>query len=171
MTARRKIADLMLIAGVGLGLALAAPLVATGAPVVPVSGTCGTAAFPLTGLKFVTFASISATTSTNFVAVPATGISFVQARAGCVIVAFSAEAYAAPAGGFVQVQALLDNEKLCGPNAVILTSSDVSETRAMNFVCKGVAAGNHTIKMQYRATGAGSTALIGGRTITVHFMP
>jgi len=143
MFATRSVTTLTLLAGVALSL-FAMPLDTGAVTLPPVSGACGTAANPLTGLKFITSTTEAQTSSDSYVNMPETSVRFTQARTGCVVVSFAGEAGSAAATAGVQVPAVLDGATVCEPPGLVLAINPAGEfipTHAMNFICKGVAAG------------------------------
>jgi len=108
------------------------------------------------------------TTSTTFVNVTDSKLAFVQAKPGCVIVAFSAAALT-QTGEKMRVQALLD-KTVCAPSDHLLlgTNNEVASV-AMNFLCPDVSAGRHTVQMQVRSNG-GQSVVLDNRTTLLMFL-
>jgi hypothetical protein len=170
MFSARSLTAATLLAVAGLALT---PSTRFAAAATVESGACGTKAAPLNGIKFIDATAMVSTASLgNFITVASTPVSFTQAKAGCVIVQFSAEALGSVEAPNVQVQALLD-ATACGPGPTVIggyVSSGFMVAGSMTFICKAVAAGPHTIRIQYRGIGAMGTVFIGARSTTVQYM-
>jgi hypothetical protein len=97
-------------------------------------------------------------------------VSFLQIQAGCVTVAFSAEAYAA-ASNAIQIRAILDDNAVGLPAEVSLIGMGSANraTHGMNFVFTGVVPGRHTLRMQLASTGANPVSLY-TRSIIVSYV-
>jgi hypothetical protein len=133
----------------------------------PVSGGCAPNA-----LKYKVSRRPISTTETSFVTVSETDIHFTQAGPGssCVIVSFSAEAKAA-ADTIMVVETRLDGTA-CLPSGNYFVQSTATEAgiadHAMNYVCRNVAPGNHTVVMKYLSNVGGAVNL-DFRTTIVHY--
>ena len=99
------------------------------------------------------------TNSTSFVNVPNGGVSFTQGGTGssCVIVTFTAEAFAG-FSGLLQIRARLDNSSIAAPGIVQLSGDDDEDgdgdwarAHAFTFIFPSVAPGAHTVHMQFRS--------------------
>ena len=114
--------------------------------------------------------------SATFADIVESGIRFTQGgtRAACIVVAFTAEAYAG-AGGTILINAVLDGTTVCEPSgnyflATVNTPGLVQpSSHAMNFVCTGVSPGSHTIKMQMASAGGCCQVTLYARTVVVHY--
>ena len=97
-------------------------------------------------------------------------VSYTTRKAGCVIVTLSG-AVTAP-NEFMFVRAWLDGKTICTPsdnqnNAIFAADTGaVQEPRAMTYVCTGVAAGSHSLQMQYESYVGGPVTFY-GHTLTV----
>ena len=172
MVATRPVTMLALLAGAALSLFAMLPH-AQADP--PVAGTCGTAANPLTGMKFITSTFLSTTDSGDYANFAEAGVKFTQARTGCVVVSFSAQAYVSnQSGAGIQVRAVLDGTTVCEPPGVSFGGFKPDghvPASAMSFVCKGITAGEHTLRMQFRLVGLfPATGHVHTRTTIVQFM-
>ncbi len=141
---------------------------AAAAPLVNVA--CGTTG---SNAKVYT-AMVQNSGSSSFVDVIGTNVTFKQGGTtnGCVIVTFAAEAMVSTSAQMI-VRALLETDAVCGPADVSFVPSSLQPAglgaRSMTFVCTNVAPGNHTVRMQFRFTGAGSVQL-GARTTVVQYL-
>lgn len=113
------------------------------------------------------------TTSTVFVNIPNTAVSFTQSVAGCVIVRYTAETYS-PSNAGIDVRARLDGVTTGAPGFVLWTSDHDEDADgqgfsvyAFDFVFPSVAAGGHTVRMQWRSTSGFATARMFFRALTV----
>ena len=159
------------IKSAGSLLACAALLVAAASPAMaevrqhetkqPLSPNISTGSCLLTGMKYSVSTDLQKTASRAYRDVTGTSVSFTQSQAGCVEVDFSAEAAATPNELLVS-QVVLDGSTACLPADSIFASdspsSDLS-AHAMNYICPGVTAGNHAIKVQFRSRFGGQVAL------------
>ena len=135
-----------------------------------VSGSCA----GMTETEFKSDSSVDSTTSSgSFVNVPNATISFNQAVAGCVIVTFSSETYA-EFSRLLYVRARLDGATTAAPGGVQFSGDDDEDgdgrwarSRAYTFIFPSVAAGNHTVTMQFRSLSFGKTVHIGKHTTIV----
>jgi hypothetical protein len=137
-----------------------------------VKGRCGAlnVDFAASDLMF------STTSSTTYVNIPDTQITFVQSKPGCVIVHYSAFVYAASAGAaLMYVRPLLDNAVTAVPAETQFAGDDDEDndgrwarSHAMNFVFPNVPAGAHRLTMQWRSNVAGQTISTHRRTTLVH---
>lgn len=100
-------------------------------------------------------------------------LNFTTAATGCVIVTFSALGSTTSNGGFnlLHVRTLLDVNSLCMPanaNDVFLSASPpgISSNNSIVRVCKNIAAGSHSVRVQYRS-GDGDLVAIGSHVLTV----
>jgi hypothetical protein len=152
-------------------LAGAALLVTAGSPAMaevrqheskqPLSPSISTGACLLTGMKYSVSTDLQKTGSRQFRDVTGTAISFTQSQTNCVEVDFSAEAAATP-NELLVTEVVLDGSTACLPADNIFASDSPSgdlAAHAMNFICPGVTAGNHAIKVQFRSRFGGQVAL------------
>jgi hypothetical protein len=120
-----------------------------------------TGACVLTGMKYSVSTDLLKTASRTYRDVTGTSVSFAQSKAGCVEADFSAEAATTP-NEFLVTQAVLDGSTVCLPADNVFASDSPSSdlaAHAMNYICPNVAAGNHTIKVQFRSRFGGQVAL------------
>ena len=153
-----------LLAGAALLLAVASPAMAEVRQherKQPLSPNISTGSCLLTGMKYSVSTDLQKTGSRQFRDVTGTSISFTQSQPGCVEVDFSAEAAATP-NELLVTEVVLDGSVACLPADNILASdspsSDLS-SQAMNYICPGVTAGSHAIKVQFRSRFGGQVAL------------
>jgi len=114
------------------------------------------------------------TTSLSFVDVPDMSVDFVaKGNDGCALVEYSASTFA-DAGNVVYVRALLDGTTVCAPDALQLSGDDDengdgkwSRSHAFNFVCTGLIAGDHNIKIQWMGF-TGGVIYVHQRSLFVH---
>lgn len=153
-----------LIAGAALLIATALPAAAEvrqHESKQPLSPNISTGACLLTGMKYSVSTDLQKTGSRTFRDVTGTSISFTQSQAGCVEVDFTAEAAATP-NELLVTEAVLDGTTACLPADNIFASDSPSSdlaAHAMNYICPGVTAGSHAIKVQFRSRFGGQVAL------------
>src|SRR4051794_2471887 len=113
----------------------------------------------------------STTTSSGFVNVPETVVSFTQggASASCVIVRFTTTTYSQFAIDGLAIRARLDNTTvgLPGDLAVRSESDMFGYPRTLEFLFPNVSPGAHTIRMQF-SNSKGNTSHIAERVTIVH---
>ena len=134
------------------------------------SGSCD----GLTATKFKSDTDANDSTSSgDFVTVHGTSIDFNQSAAGCVIVTFSSESYA-EFNRLVYVRARLDGAATAAPGAVQFSGDDDedgdgrwSRSRSYTFIFPTVAAGNHTVTMQFRSLSFGKSVHLGKHTTVI----
>lgn len=111
------------------------------------------------------------TTSTTWVNLTDGLISYSTRRAGCALVTLSG---ASSAGGdFLLVQALLDGTTVCAPSGninsqIFASGSTEDEAHSMTYLCTNVAAGSHTLQMQYESYAGGSVTFSGHTLVVAH---
>jgi hypothetical protein len=114
----------------------------------------------VTGNCVITGAVYRAATNTELVGdtqpftdIPGASVQFVQRSSGCVIVTFSAESFAPDAVSML-IRPLLDSTGRSVPLDVQFAANDPNlyTTRTAVFIFRNVAAGTHTIRMQFRAS-------------------
>ena len=135
-----------------------------------VSGNCD----GLTATKFKTDTDANDSTSSgNFVTVHGTSTAFNQSLAGCVIVTFSSESYA-EFNRLLYVRARLDGATTAAPGAVQFSGDDDEDgdgrwarSRSYTIIFPTVAAGNHTVTMQFRSLSFGTSVHLGKHTTVV----
>jgi hypothetical protein len=97
----------------------------------------------------------SPTSSTSFINIPETTISFTQggAAASCVLVRFSASTFGANGIDVIDVRAFLDNATAALPASIgVRGESDVTGyPRSFEFVFPSVAPGSHVLRMQFKS--------------------
>jgi hypothetical protein len=141
------------------------------------SAHAANAAGHCTGMTVTDFVSSDADDSTNlmtFVNVADGHLNFSTSGTGCVMITFSGEAIVYPPGGgleYMRVRTLLDGSSLCVPalTADIFWASGDPSPRTANsitHICKNVAAGNHTVQVQY-SSGYGNYVEIIGHVLTI----
>lgn len=108
------------------------------------------------------------TSSVSLVDVHGLSASINQGSTNCVLIAFTAQAFTVPNDGLF-VQAVVDGT-VCPPGATLLVRNapDIG-SYAMNFVCPGIAAGRHTVKIQFSSNNGGAATLI-NRTMFVQYV-
>lgn len=134
------------------------------------SGSCD----GLTATKFKSDTDVDDSTSSGeFVTVHGTSIAFNQSLTGCVIVTFSSESYA-EFNRLLYVRARLDGATTAAPGAVQFSGDDDEDrdgrwarSQSFTFVFPSVAAGNHTVTMQFRSLTFGSWVHLGKHTTVV----
>jgi hypothetical protein len=102
------------------------------------------------------------TSSSTFVPVVGSGFGFKTARNGCVLVTFSAQAFA-PIDRLIWVRAVLDGvtEAVDGQVAFVAESHNFATTHSYTFLFPLVAAGaGHSVALQWRSQVAGQTVII-----------
>ena len=127
----------------------------------PLTPGISTGSCVLTGMNYSVSTDLQKTGSRAFRDVTGTSVSFTQSQAGCVEVDFSAEAATTP-NELMITQVVLDGSTLCIPADNIFASDSPSSdlaSHAMNYVCPGVTAGNHAIKVQFRSRFGGQVAI------------
>jgi hypothetical protein len=131
---------------------------------VPVSsGACNT---PKT--KYIVSETSQSITSISFVRVTETTITFATSVAGCAKITFSSEAFTSVDNEVLEIRAMLDGGGLCRPATSLFHSGSGPSANAMTFYCKGVAAGNHSVRIEFRTIG-GNQVTLGFRTTAVSF--
>lgn len=116
------------------------------------------------------------TTLKTFVNIPEASLGIVQGGTGptCVIVEFSALAYAAGSDKMA-VRALLNDTTTAQPGEMVIATNDnaanrQSLARGANFVFALIEPGSHVLRMQYRSI-TGGAVKIGRHTTIVHTTP
>ena len=156
----RQISRAIAMAGVALWFAALAP----GAALGTTKGSC-----TLTKTKYLMPTTGASTTSTSFVNVPTSKVTFTQSKAGCVIVHFAAYA-AAGASNNLTVETLLDDTTLGGHGEMFFASDNgTGDARQTVFVFPDVSAGAHFIQMKYRTTNGSIAVQLNDRTIIVQY--
>ncbi len=136
------------------------------------SASCGN----LSATSFKADNATSASTASNsFVNVPNTGVSFTQggSSSGCVIVSFSAEAFA-PNGRAILLQARMDGSSTASPGVIQLSGDDDengndkwARSHTFNFAFLSVAPGAHVVTIRYRSATSGKRVFLGKHTTIV----
>lgn len=127
----------------------------------PLPPNVSTGSCLLTGMKYSVSTDLQKTASRAFRDVTGTAIAFTQSQTSCVEVDFSAEAAATP-NELLVTEVVLDGSAACLPADNIFASDSPSSdlaAHAMSYICPGVTAGNHTIKVQFRSRFGGQVAL------------
>jgi hypothetical protein len=121
---------------------------------------------------FVTQSSSSQTTSsTAFVDVIGSLTSFTTTATKCVIIDFSAQAFAPPtASGLMFVRALLDGvtASVDGEIQFVAQSNTLSDAHSYNFVFPSVSIGAHNVRMQFRTNNAANAVTINGFNMVIN---
>ena len=104
------------------------------------------------------------TTSTSFQDITHMAMSVDLAQAGDFFITFNAEAEITP-GKRMFLRALVDGQA-ARPSDVVFCASPFYGTRSFTFSAPGLAAGSHTVVMQWRVDGD-ATGYLGDRTLTV----
>jgi hypothetical protein len=102
------------------------------------------------------------TDSTSFVNVNGSDITFRVGgtAASCVIVSFSAEAFAPGPFALMRVKAFLDgNQSSDGEIQLVAESNTFADAHAYNFLFPSIAPGLHTFRMQYRSVNNHTVAI------------
>lgn len=176
MTTMRILAATALLA-LGANTALAADTAngfaqsaADGAARTVYSGSC-------TGMTAIDYKSDSnydaSTLSASFVSVPNATFAFNQGAPGCAVVSFTTEAFA-PANRVILVRARLDGATNAAPGVVQFNGDDDEDgdgrwgrTHGFTFVFPSVAAGAHSVTIEYRSGTDGRRVFIGKHTTVV----
>jgi hypothetical protein len=112
------------------------------------------------------------TSSSSFVDVAGSSIGFIVGGSvpSCVLVDFSAQAFAPATGTLMMVRALRDGGigSVDGEIQLAAESASFSDAHAYNFLFTGVTPGFHTVKMQYRTFFAGDTVTINDFNMVVN---
>jgi len=142
------------------------------APTAVLSGGCSDA----NKINYKSDDSINKSTfSSSFVDVPNSAVLFTQggAVASCVIVTFTAEAFA-PGSRLLQIRARLDNSVTAAPGNVQLSGDDDEDgdgrwarSQAFTFIFPSVAPGPHNVRMQFRSPDVFGNVYIHKHTIMV----
>lgn len=101
----------------------------------------------------------SQTASLVFSAIPEGTVNFMQGHTGCVVVTFTAQINSG--SNRLGLRAYLDNTTVGHPFEVVLAESiSATETRTVVFVFSDVAAGAHTLKMQFSSPDAATVTVM-----------
>jgi hypothetical protein len=107
-------------------------------------------------------------TSTTFAVVPNTALSFTQSSPDCVIVRYSAMA-AATYPRWIPLRVVLDGSVIAAPGDIQYEGyTEISTARSFDFVFPAVAAGAHTVRVEWRSFNGG-IIFMHDRTITLHY--
>jgi hypothetical protein len=145
----------------------------TGAHANATSGHC-------TGMTITDFISsdhADQTTSTSWQNLTDGHLNFTTSSTGCVEITFSGLAFVSPIspyGEFLHLRTLLDGTALCVPATTVDIFYQASQTpepppevpASTTRVCKKVAAGAHTLQLQYKSD-LGGTVQIAGHELTI----
>jgi hypothetical protein len=151
---------------IGIGVATAAWLCATfaagAAEAASATGNCVT-----TATKYRVADTSAGTTSTSFVNVLQSGLTFVQGGSapGCVIVSFTAVITTADA--WMYVKPTLDGENPVDPNSGVWRVT-VQDSRTAVFVFTNVSPGSHSLVMKFRSNNGGNVTVY-NRTATLSY--
>jgi hypothetical protein len=131
------------------------------------TGTCAA-----TEESYSVSTDLQTTTSKSFTDVEGTPVSFTQGAAGCVEVSFSSEAATMP-NEILVTQVVLDSGTVCTPGDNLFASDSPSgdpSVHEMNYICPTVAAGAHSVKVQFKSR-YGSKVALDYRTTIVRYTP
>lgn len=124
-------------------------------------------------VKVAQSSSSQSTTSTAFVDLVGSNVSF---KVGgtvntCVLVDFSAQAFAPNLGTLLMVRALRDGSLVSVDGEIQLEadSAQFSDAHAYNFLFTNVPPGRHSVKMQFRTFFAGDNVTINDFNMRVNF--
>ncbi len=141
-------------------------------PTAVTTGGCGA----LTKINYKSDDNINYfTSSSSFVDVPNSTVTFGQGgtTSGCVIVTFTAEAFA-PGNRLLQVRAILENSVVAAPGNVQFSGDDDEEgddrwarSHAFTFIFPSVAPGLHNVRMQFRSPDIFGNVYIHKHTVVV----
>ena len=115
------------------------------------------------------------TSSSSFVDVPNSTVTFGQGgtTSGCVIVTFTAEAFA-PSERLLQIRAILENSVVAAPGNVQFSGDDDEDSNgrwarshAFTFIFPSVAPGLHNVRMQFRSPDIFGRVFIHKHTVVV----
>jgi hypothetical protein len=112
--------------------------------------------------EFVVDSLSQSTNSTGFVDVARSFRSFSVGgtKPSCVIVRFSAQAFANGLGEAMIVQALLDGKvSIEGPILFVADSDFFAGAHAYTFLFPSVSPGQHSVRMEYRSLNSGTVAI------------
>ena len=108
------------------------------------------------------------TTSQGWITLTDGTVSFTSTKPGCVIVTLSGNA--AANSEIMFVRALLDSATTCAPsninNQIFVADEYPGTMHSMTWLCSGVAAGAHSIQVQYESY-FGDPVTFSGHTLTV----
>ena len=154
---------------IATGLALVLQGAFAGAQAVNANGHC-------TGMTVTDYVESDAedtTTSEAWVNVTDGHLTFTTSSTGCVAITFAGNASASQSGNFeiLHVRTLMDGHQLCVPAQTSDTFMEAinpspNVAASITHVCKNLAAGAHTVQVQYSTTGDG-VAQINGHVLTV----
>jgi hypothetical protein len=112
--------------------------------------------------KFVVDSLTQSTNSPTLVDVDRSFRSFTVGgnKPSCVIVRFSAQAFAPGIGEFIRVRALLDGKpSIENEIQMVAESVSFSEAAAYTFLFPSVSPGVHSVRMQYRSPNTGTVSI------------
>jgi hypothetical protein len=137
-------------------------------PAGAVVGTCD-----LSKARFRTEVRTDTTTSESFVDLPRGSVRFTTRAPGCVIVTFSA--VSTSVRGSIVIRSLLDGATIATPDLVVWSVDENRDdelrsvgVRSFQFIYKSVAAGPHTIAIQWWSPG-GEEISLHQRTLVVQY--
>jgi hypothetical protein len=126
--------------------------------------------------SYVNHGDFNTTNSTSFVDLPGASVRFTVGRgAKCVSVLFTSMAFASRDDEVVFVRALLDGTVVAEPSETQFSGDDdedrdvaAARSHAMNFLFAPVAAGSHTVQMQFRSAFGDMVTIHRGSTIVLY---
>jgi hypothetical protein len=145
---------------------LTVPPIDAAAPATRVTGSCSPSK-----VKYALSSRGTSTTSSDPVTIPDTAINFIQAKAGCVIVDFTATTRLDdPPPGVIVIHPFLKESGgtivPSAPQDAVLNFSTVDgDIRTVQFVFSAVAPGNYTLRMQMHSAGGGAIFVIGPNVV------
>jgi hypothetical protein len=146
---------------------LAAVALLTGTAAATAAAMGGNCA-PATGMVFrASSIDNSQTNSATYATIPESIIGFTSATAGCVIVTFTTQMNSG--SNRVMVRAYLDHAVGLPSEMQFNESISQTETRSATFIFPSVAAGAHTLRMQFATPDASNITIMRHSTI-VHYM-
>ena len=162
---------------------ITAMVLAVGAVLLLQAGVSGARAAEIDGqcketlaTEFISSDVNDKTSSTDWVDVTDAKINFKTEKKGCIIITFSAPAYAYDGPGSdyntLHVRTLLDGNALCVPDTYIDVFAQAqyptpASANSITHVCWNVGPGRHEVQMQYRNDNPSYFVNINSHTLTV----
>jgi hypothetical protein len=129
------------------------------------TGNCS----PTAGKYMVSGHIVSSTTGSTFVAVPQARVTFTQGAKGCVKVTFVGQVGGgAPVNGQMQIRAMLDGVA-SAESPIGYFDNTVDGAQSYVFIFANVAAGPHTVTMEYTTNRNTDTGRLIDRTTFVEY--
>lgn len=161
---------LTMVLAAGAFLSLQAGI--TGAKAAEIDGQCKQPSVT----EFISSDVNDQTSSTDWVNVSDANVNFKTQKKGCIVITFSAPAYAYDGQGSdyntLHVRTLLDGKALCVPDKYIDTFAQAqypvpASANSITHVCFNVGPGRHAVQMQYRNDNANYFVNINSHTLVV----